>query len=60
MIVLWIVVIITAIAIPVWIATKRLKPSFDTADAVHPECMACDEESCIGCPIIEAKVGRLK
>lgn len=58
MIVLWIAAVIVIIAAATFIAVKRLKPSFD--DSIHPECMTCDKESCIGCPIIKAKVGRFK
>lgn len=26
----------------------------------HPECFLCDEESCVGCPLIEAKESKLR
>lgn len=59
MIVLWMIALIIVAIIATGIALKRLQSSPDIPD-VHPECMMCDSESCVGCPIIEAKVGRLK
>ena len=59
MIILWILAVIVIIVVATFIALKQLKPPFDGGDVVHPECMMCDEESCIGCPTIEAKVGKM-
>lgn len=48
-------IIILAIAAAIRCSSK---PFFD--DPVDPECMTCDQESCIGCPIIESKVGKIR
>lgn len=56
--ILWILAVVVVIAAVTFIAVKRLKPPFD--NSIHPECMTCDEESCIGCPIIETKRRNLK
>jgi len=59
MIVLCMIALIIIVIVATGIALKRLQSSLDIPD-VHPECMICDEESCVGCPMIEAKVGRIK
>jgi hypothetical protein len=59
MIALWILGVVVVIAIATWAAVKwGPEPYFD--DRVYPECMTCNKESCVGCPLVEARRRNLK
>jgi hypothetical protein len=56
-VIVWVSELISKLILRFKLVVRR-SPKLFPDHKLYPECMTCDEEGCIGCPLIEAKEGK--